>query len=85
VLNGGGYESFPGLAVTFILLCSQFPSRFLVNLLLDRFLRSQIVSHNGKGGPNYFANGGFAGLIGFAIFIALFGLKSFNVDQFVKR
>jgi hypothetical protein len=76
VLNGGGYESFPGLAVIFILLSSQFPSRFLVNLLLDRFLSSQIVSPYGKGGPNYFANDGFAGLIGFALFIALFGLKS---------
>ena len=67
---------FLGLAVIFVLLSSQLPSRFLVNLLLDRFLSSQLVSHYGKGGPKYFANGGFAGLIGFAIFIALFGLKS---------
>ena len=76
MLNGGGYESFLGLAVIFVLLSSQFPNRFLVNLLLDRFLNSQIVSHFGKGGPNYFAKGGFAGLNGFAIFIALFGLKT---------
>ena len=27
----------------FILLSSQFPNRFLVSLLLDRFLNSQIV------------------------------------------
>ena len=76
MLNGGGYESLLELAVIFVLLFSQFPSRFLVNLLLGRFLNSQLVSHFGKGGPNYFANGGFVGLIGFAIFIALFGLKS---------
>ena len=55
MLSGGGYESFLGLAVIFVLLSSQFPSRFLVNLLLDRFLNSQIVSHFGKGGPNYSA------------------------------
>ena len=67
----------------FVLLFSQFPSRLLVKFLLGRFLNSQIVSHFGKGGPNYFANGGFAGLNGFAIFIALFGLKPFNVAQFV--
>jgi hypothetical protein len=36
-----------------------------------------------KGALNIFANGGFAGLNGFAIFIALFGLKPFNVAQFV--
>ena len=59
MLNGGGYESFLGLAVIIVLLSSQFPSRFLVNLLLDRFLNSQIVRILVKG----------------ALIIALFGLK----------
>ncbi len=54
MLNGGGYEALLELAVIFVLLFSQFPSRFLVNLLLGRFLNSQMVSHFGKGGPNYF-------------------------------
>ena len=51
----------------FVLLSSQFPNRSLVNLLLDRFLNSQIVRILVKG----------------ALIIALFGLKSFNVAQFV--
>ncbi len=55
------------LAVIFILLSSQFPNRFLVNLLLDRFLNSQIVRILVKG----------------ALIIALFGLTPFNVAQFV--
>ena len=55
MLNGGGYESFLGLAVIFVLLSSQFPNRFLVSLLLDRFLSSLFRSHFGKGGPNYSA------------------------------
>jgi hypothetical protein len=77
VLNGGGYESFLGLAVIFVLFSSQFPSRFLFNLLLDRFLNSQIVSlFFIKGALIIFANGGFAGLNGFAIFITLFGLRT---------
>ena len=67
MLNGGGYESFPGLAVTFILLSSQFPSRFLVILILDRFLNSQIVRILVKG----------------ALIIALFGIKPFTAAQFV--
>jgi hypothetical protein len=35
-----------------------------------------------KGALIIFANGGFAGLNDFAIFVALFGLKPFNVAQF---
>jgi hypothetical protein len=39
-----------------------------------------------KGALIIFANGEFAGLNGFAIFIALLiGLKPFNVAQFVLR
>ncbi len=86
MLNGGGYESFLGLDVIFVLLSSQLPSRFLVILLLDRFLNSQVVSHFGKGGPKLFLQMvDFAGLNGFAIFIAPLGLKKkpFNVAQFV--
>ena len=60
----------------FILLSSQFLNRFLVSLLLDRFLNSQIVRILVKGALIIFANGDFAGLNGFAIFIALFGLKT---------
>ncbi len=55
------------LAVIFVLLSSQFPNRFLVSLLLDRFLNSQIVRILVKG----------------ALIIALFGLRSFDVAQFV--
>jgi hypothetical protein len=53
--------------VIFILLSCQFLNRFLVSLLLDRFLNSQIVRILVKG----------------ALIIALFGLKPFNVAQFV--
>jgi hypothetical protein len=55
------------LAVIFVLLSSQFPNLFLVSLLLDRFLNSQIVRVLVKGALN----------------IALFGLTPFNVAQFV--
>ncbi len=55
VLNGGGYESFLGLAVIFVLPSSQFPSRFLVILILDRFVNSQIVRVLVKCGPSYSA------------------------------
>ncbi len=67
MLSGGGYESFLGLAVIFVLLSSQFSNRFLVSLLLDRFLISQIVRILVKG----------------ALIIALFGIKPFTMAQFV--
>jgi hypothetical protein len=67
VLNGGGYESLLELAVIFVLLFSQFPNSFLLIFSLVDFLILLV-----KGALIIFANGGFAGLNGFAIFIALF-------------
>jgi len=50
----------------------------LVDFLIRKWFRILV-----KGALIIFANGGFAGLNSFAIFIALFGLKPFNVAQFV--
>ena len=56
------------------LLFSQFPNRFIFSLI-DFLIRKRFRILV-KGALIIFANGGFAGLNGFAIFIALFGLKT---------